>query len=216
MYMKRRYSELVVAIRDAVRLKAQEIPKFKESGNGAIRILAYPCSAKADYWLGGVGDFNSHDIPDYEHTFAISPGGSRVINGIWDGVKQAVDCYAYSALKIAHCSRVQDKGLGLLSGVNMNDPNLVEENGFSSHRGALCVEVEQSSFYRSVCGAILPTEPKNFCSLYVCVSGADSNDDLRCAFAAVDVIKKFFDDENKGFLCHAPSLPKDMLSEELG
>lgn len=216
MYMKRKFSELVNAIRDTVRLKAQEIPKFKESGNGAIRILAYPCSAKADYWFGGDG-FKKNDIADYERTYAISPGGSRVIKGIWDGVEQVVDCYAYSALKIAHCSRVQDKGRGLLSGIELDDPTLVEENGFSSHRGALCVEIDQGfDFYRSMSGEILPTTVEKFCSLYVCVSGADSNDDLRCAFAAVDVIKKFFNEENKGFIFNTPSLPKDLLSEELG
>lgn len=183
--MKNAYSELVKQIRDAVRKKAQEISKFQE-GNGAIRILAFPECEAADTWLGGMGDFSKrpYDIPDYETTFAITSGGSRAITGVWDGVKQRVDCYAFSALKIAHCSLAQDLGHGLLSGLDLDDPYLTEDNGYGPYYGALCVEVSHHG--------------KPFCFVYVCVSGADSSDDLRCAFEAVEVIKSFFTDELAG------------------
>lgn len=189
------YSELVKQIREVVRKKAQEIPKFREEGNGAIRILAYPECEEADTWLGGLGNFSKHpyDIPDYEVTFAITSGGSRVITGIWGGVKQKVDCYAFSALKIAHCSLAQDLGYNLLSGLDLGDPHLTEDNGYGPYYGALCVEVSKHQ--------------ERFCGIYVCVSGADSKDDLKCAFKAVEVINNFFADEPEEFELKTPERP---------
>ena len=187
-------------IRDVVRDKAQEIPKFREgSGGGAIRILAYPACREADDWFGGLGDFSKtpYDIPDYEVTFAIKTGGSRVTTGVWDGVEQRVDCYGYSALKIAHCSLAQDLGVGLLSGLNLHKPHLTEDNGYGPYLGALCVEVNWTNGDNII---------KPFCGIYVCVSGADSADDLRCAIAAIEVIKEFFTDKD-GFTINAPGFP---------
>ena len=193
--MKNTYLELMKQIREVVRKKAQEIPKFRDEGNGAIRILIYPECKEADIWLGGLGNFDEYpyDIPDYEATFAITSGGSRVITGIWDGVKQKVDCYAFSALKIAHCSLAQDLGHGLLSGLDLGDPYLTEDNGYGPYYGALCVEVSHHG--------------KPFCFVYVCVSGADSKDDLRCAFEAVEVIKRFFADESMTYELKTPEYP---------
>lgn len=186
--MKKAYLELVKQIRDAVRKKAQAIPIFRDSGNGCIRILAYPCCEAADSWLGGLSNFESEtpDIVDYEHTFTITPKGSRVITVTEDGVRQKVDTYAYSAMKIAHCSYSQDEKGCLLSGV-IKGPYLNESNGYGPHLGALCVEITQSSHR--------PGEPCNFCGIYVCVSGASSKEDLECTFAAVRVIRDFFADE---------------------
>ena len=196
----RPYSELVVSIRDAVRKKAQDVPKFKNEGNGAIRILAYPYCEKADKWFGGLSVFGSiyeplvgryipvgyTDIVDYEYTFGITPGGSRVMTGIWGGVEQKVDCYAYSALKIADCSRSQDEGRGLMSGLVTDDEYRREDNGYGPHPGALCFEVtlEQPS--------LSGPRTTDFCLLYVCVSGAESHEDLECTKASIEVIESFF------------------------
>lgn len=216
MYLYHRYLELVKKIRDAVRERAQEIPKFRTSGNGAIRILAYPCRSDADVWLGGLSDFSrdergigKDDIVDYEHTFAITPGGSRVITGVWDGVEQKVDCYAYSALKIAHCSLVQDKGAGLISGLDLGDPYLTEDNGYGPHFGAICAEVKLFSVNYDGRGEVDGFSEIDFCGIYVCVSGADSKDDLKCAAAAIDVIREFFEREGGQFRVKAPELPSE-------
>ena len=186
------YLELVTQIRDAVRKKAQEVPVFKETGNGAIRILAYPLCQEADEWLGGLSDFSDPeepDIVDYEHTFAISAGGSRVIEAFWSPNKERVDCYAVSAMKIAHCSHAQDIGAGLVSGIDLGDPYLTEDKGYGPYKGAVCVEVwklnqlaepQEISLYERYCG------------IYVCVSGADSGDDLECAKAGIEAICEFF------------------------
>lgn len=199
-----KYSKLQIRIRNAVRQKAKDVPKFAEEGNGAIRILAYPLCETADNWFGGLGNFRKKipDIPDYEVTFAITSGGSRVIRGVWDGREQKCDCYAYSAMKIAHCSRAQDVGVGLVSGLKLNDPDLTYDNGYGAHLGALCAEVSVTSFGKT----------KDFCGIYVCVSGADSKDDLECAFAALDVIKNFFSyasSSNMKFSVKVPEFPKD-------
>ena len=65
----------------------------------------------------------------------------------------------------------------------LNDPDLTDDNGYGAHRGALCVEVG----VRDICGRL-----SEFCGIYVCVSGADSEDDLECAFTAVPKIEEFF------------------------
>lgn len=186
------YLELVTQIRDAVRKKAQEVPVFKKTGNGAIRILAYPLCKEADEWLGGLSDFSdpeNPDIVDYEHTFAISAGGSRVITGVYDGVEQTVDCYAFSALKVAHCSRAQDLGAGLVSGLDLNNPYLTEDNGYGPYKGALCVEVwKRNQTFEATEVAL----HERYFGIYVCVSGADSEDDLKCAKVGVEAICEFF------------------------
>ncbi|MBQ3296887.1 hypothetical protein IJH01_02035 [Candidatus Saccharibacteria bacterium] len=222
--MKNAYLSLIKEIRDAVREKAQEIPKFKESGNGAIRILAYPLCREADEWLGGLSAFGSNpadknDIVDYEYTFAITPGGRRVITGKWDDDTelQTVDCYAYSALKIAHCSRVQDEGAGLSSGIDLKIPHLTEDYGYADHPGAVCMEI-----YRRKADPLMDTtEPdgnlEQFCLIYVCVSGADSLDDEKCALSSVRTVCNFFADETyKHFVVKAPSVSGEVVKSEPG
>lgn len=205
--MDKKYLQLVRDIRDAVREKAQEIPKFRDDGNGCVRVLFYPCCKEADDDFGGLSDFRFHDIADYEFTFAITPGGSRVISydtSNSDGRK--VDCYAFSALKIAHCSAAQDMDEGLLSGI-IKDPNLTEECGYGPYAGALCVEVERINTAQDTDGFFSYTSEKKYCNIYVSVSGADSLSDLRCAFAAIDVIVDFFASTTDSFMYHYPSFP---------
>ena len=217
--MEKSYLELVRSIRDVVRKKAQEIPVFKESGNGAIRILAYPLCKEADDWLGGLSEFRpSHqsfdsflakgwddrpdDIVDYEHTFAITSGGSRVItyNSSEDGGREVkCDCYAFSAMKIAHCSRAQDLGLYLSSGMDLDDPDCVEENGYGPYKGAMCAEVNTIIETNSADEKNPETKLLPFCGIYVCVSGADEKSDELCAFRGIEAIEEFFYHERSAF-----------------
>ncbi len=200
--MKKSHLELVKKIRDAIRERAQVIPCFRKHRNGAVRILFYPSSEEADEWLGGLSNISVNDIADYEYTFSITPDGRRVKTDTWDGVEQKVDCYAFSALKIAHCSLAQDKQIGLLSGLDLGEANLTEDNGYGPYLGALCVEV------RRWCDSTeWGPEPKikltDFCGIYVCVSGAASREDLECAVVAIDVIERFFKSEGE-FVCVGP------------
>ncbi len=188
----RGFTNLAQTIRDTVRTKANDIPAFRRSGNGAVRILIYPLCAEADEGLGGLSDFSGSvpDIADYEFVFAISPGGSRVIDVVEHGREATVDCYGYSALKIADCSLAQDLGVGLASGLDFDRADRTEEYGYAAHRGALCVVVKKAR-YETVNGEP-SVEYDDFCGIYVCVSGAKSDEDYACALEAIPVIKDFF------------------------
>ena len=195
--MNNTFNSLEEKILETVRRKAQEIPIFRESGNGAIRILAYPLCPGANQWLGGKGkiklDENGMpiliDVPDYETTYCITPSGSRIIQSEWDGITHLVDCYSYSAMKIAHCARADRLGIGLKSGLELWDSYLIdEESGYGPYAGAICVKVIEE--YDK-----MKLEPKPFCLIYVCVSGADSKDDEKCSMAAIPIIKDFFKTE---------------------
>lgn len=176
-----------------MRAKAQEIPKFRIERNGAIRILAYPLCKEADDWLGGLSNFSAGkpDIVDYEHTFAITPSGSRVIENVENGIKKRVDCYAYSAMKIAHCSLAQDMQVGLTSGLRLGASSLTEEYGYAPYRGALCIEVRKGSGLSRSDGSRFRRNA-DYCMIYICVSGAEQKEDQSCAEVAIPVVEKFF------------------------
>lgn len=169
------YGYLLKSIRDTVRKKAQEIPDFK---NGCIRVTFRPCCAEADEWLGGISDWEQQDVTEYEHVFTITPRGSHTIvvnNGLGP---EKVNCYSYSALKVAHCSLARKRIGVLISGVDLNDHDLTEDNGWANEYGAICIEVSKNNC--------------DYCRIYVSVSGADSFDDLRCAEAAIEAVNGYF------------------------
>ena len=177
-----------------------DVPTFRTSKNGAIRILIYPCTSSADYWLGGLSDIRvvddsdaqsrHNDIADYEWTFPVVKGRSRVI--LADG--KFLDGYAYSAAKIADCSAAQDMGVGLQSGLDFGSDDtryeLTPEYGFAHYRGAICVEVKRDG--------------EDYCGIYVCVSGATEKEDEKIAMKAIPVIKKFFEAEDEDFTFNTP------------
>lgn len=213
--MKKEFRELQKQIRDAVRKAAQGIERFRETGNGAIRITAYPRCEEADEWFGGLGEFRPmhqsvdtavlaggdnrpDDIPDYEVVFPIVSGGSPVINYDGeDGKKHKRNCYAFSAMKIAHCSLAQHMRVGLSSGADLSDPDAVEENGYGPYKGALCAMVNTIIDNDSADENSTKTLP--FCGIYVCVSGALSWQDKECATAGIRAIEEFFRDERSTF-----------------
>ncbi len=208
--MRKPYICLTGKILVAIRKKALEIPVFKETKNGAIRILTRPLCNEANDWIEGTSIFTDRltDIVDLEKTYNILPGGSHIITGVYDGVEQNVDCYAYSALKIAHCSLMVDKGIGLESGLGLPLDNLylTEDNGYAAHYGAICVEINRPAEYKFASG--YDKDHLGFLRIFVCVSGAKSEEDRDCAFAAIDVIRQFFRDEEEignSFVIKAPS-----------
>ncbi len=193
MFDSLNFKELIFKIVTNVRDEAKKVPKFRDSGNGAIRICAWTNDPEMDKALGGLGVFGNRvnlendddcgdnlvDCPDYEWTFAITPGGSRVIKGAWDGVEQTVDCYAFSALKVAHCSRAQEEGAGLRSGLVLKDAEyLTPDNGYGPYPGAIAFE-------------LMDKTGKKCLLLYVCVSGADSADDEKCAAVSIPLVEDF-------------------------
>ena len=197
--MKKTYKELVIMIRDAIREKAMSVPDFRNTGNGAIRITTCPYCADADEWLGGFGNFKflngkfiSADIVDYEHCFSITPGGSRTIT-TKDKSKEKVDCYAFSAMKVAHCSLAQEElNRDVSISGSYTGPQIDEEHGYAPYAGAICISVK--TVYSS------DKTEEDYCDIYISVSGADSEvDDVDCAFAAAGVIRDFFREETHPF-----------------
>ena len=190
MYMA--YSDLLKNIRDAARTKAEEIPKFQ--GRGCIRVTAVPCKKAADIWLGGLSDFDHSDRTEYEHVFSIVPGGTHT--AIFNG--ERINTYVYSALKVAQCSLARKQGAGLCSGSmlpGVDNSDLTEENGWSTCYGALCVEIKDSL-------------GEDFARIYISVSGADEEDDLKCAFAGGQAISKYmFLEVGDRFETKMPMLP---------
>lgn len=186
------YGYLLKSIRDAVRKEAQKIPKFRDEGNGCIRVTFCPCCPDADEWLGGLSEWtqayggawlsNKKDIVEYEHVFTITHGGSHTMVGDWGNGPEKVNCYGYSALKVAHCSLARKRGVALKSGVDLGDKDLTEDNGWSAHYGAICLEIKKKH----------DKEWRDYCRIYVCVSGADQLEDLQCAKAAIGEVKKYF------------------------
>ena len=102
-----------------------------------------PLSQLAEAWLGGglsdFGEFpdtNVHDVCEREYIYKLNPEGSHTIQFICeDGHTEPVNCYGYSALKVAYASwkRQFDKW------VQDNDiPETLEAQEFSKKTSVLC------------------------------------------------------------------------------
>lgn len=162
------YQELIRVIVDSVREKAATIPPFAQSHNGCIRIGLMPLNRWAEDWLCG-GLSSEQDTCLREFVYPIFPGGSHTIQ--WsspqDGHVEPVNCYAYSALKVAGLMWRRQHGLD-----NPTLPEqlqyLTEDNGWSQNKGAL--------------DSLVRVDREDFLWLYICVSGATSDEDRRCAF----------------------------------
>ncbi len=199
-----KYQEMLQRIVNATRSRAQTVPKFRDSGNGCIRITIAPLSDLAESWLGGgLSDFSEgfsglkfNDVCEREWVFPIRPGGSHTI--LWtdpnDGHTEHINCYAFSAMKIAFMSwwrrRAQANDLKkfrklvrkLAEGDIPHDlKHFTAENGWAANLGVTCTTVK--------------LDHKDFIRLYVCVSGADEEDDEACALAGMMTVEEFFSTE---------------------
>ena len=214
--MTKTFNSLEQKILEAVRAKAQEIPIFKETGNGAIRILAYPFCPGANQWLGGKGEIQLDengmpiliDVPDYETTYCITPSGNRTAHKELEGIMHLVNCYAYSAMKIAHCARADHLNIGLKSGLKLHDIWMIEteeeNDGYAPYAGAICVKVIEE-----YTDPTIKLKSRLFCYIYVSVSGADPKDDEKCSMAAIPVIKDFFEKEGSEPVRYTFITPED-------
>ena len=203
------YSALTKSIKDAVRKEAKGIstfvrdPKIDGEGitQGCIRITFCPLDSKAYKDAGGVGQFDLDEIPDVEDAYPIFPGAERDAKYLNDdGTIKVVSTYAMTAMKIARLSRIQEfipdclrsgftDNAEVLAVTGKDLGDLCPENGFAIWRGAICCMIEY------------PTEkprekPDLYGMIYVSVSGAEPDEDFRCAVASVDAIMQFFADED--------------------
>ncbi len=177
-------NEVINQIVDQGRLVKDNVPVFKESGNGCILIVARPLCREADIWLGNLSRYDADgkpiDINEYVFARTIAPGGSHTIQ--WhspgDGHIEPVNCFAYAMMKVAYLARLVKKGITNEEDTEANNTKFFcEDNGYSRHKGAVCTTVH------------LDGEP--LMRLYICFSGASSEEDLQCAEAVTVSTRKY-------------------------
>lgn len=189
--------DLIWRIVEGTRRAARAIPELRNSKNGCLRITIVPLSQLAEAWLGGglsdFGEFpdtNVHDVCEREYIYKLNPEGSHTIQFICeDGHTEPVNCYDYSALKVAYASwkRQFDKW------VQDNDiPETLEAQEFSK-KLQYCVAENGYSADGGVVYTTVSLDGEDFMRLYVTVSGAQSGaDDERCAFAGMLDAQSYF------------------------
>lgn len=167
------FKELQIVIRDAVREKVRSITDQKD---GTILLLFRPLCEEEDEWYGGLSTFGeTNDIAEYEVSYVLMPGGSHTITfNNEDGTYDRVNTFGYAELKIADCSFAVRNKIGLESGLDFDDKDRIEENGYAPRQGAVCYVDEK-------------------CRIYVAVSGLKQEEDRECALAGKQAISEFMD-----------------------
>ena len=178
-----RYQDLILAVRDAARVEADTIPTFRDKKNGCIRIVMVPLTPQADQWLGGMSTFGEdrNDICERDFSFKIHPEGSHTAKFPCDlpGVEEPVNCYGYTALKVASASLWRQKSKDESFMAEMRQFGFLKEsNGYALCDGVYIatVKINQVDFMR----------------MYVAVSGATAKEDLQPALAGTTAIAGFF------------------------
>lgn len=180
------FPTLCKRILGAVRYTANTVPVFVCSRNGCIRITAVPHCQDASRWLSPKGS-TSH-MPIVEYVYPIFDDGSMVIN---PGTEDQTSCFGFSALKTAHCLEVKNPaalGATILSGTD-NDPQMDKlytyDAGYAKRQGAVSMRIVYWPDGASLEAMQL------FADIIVCVSGADQQDDLKCAMAAIPAVEHY-------------------------
>ncbi len=192
-----KYQNMIQRIVGATRSAADVVPELRDNKNGCIRITLVPLSQLAEAWLGGgLSDFgfypevNTRDVCEREFIYKIHPEGKHTIQFICeDGHTEPVNCYGYSALKVAYASwkrqfdaEVAQKNLpeDLISHeFQQRTQFFVAENGYSMDRGVIY--------------ATVTLDDEDFLRMYVTVSGAQKGeDDEQCALAGMIAANDYF------------------------
>lgn len=192
-----KYQHLIWAIVHETRRAARVIPELRDNKNGCIRITMVPLSSLAEAWLGGgLSETDEHcdthlpDACEREFVYKIHPEGSHTVQYVCeDGHTEPVNCYGYSALKVAYASwrRRFDRW------VEKNEipedladhefrkqtQHFVAENGYSLDKGVVYTTIS--------------LDDVGFIRLYVTVSGAQEGvDDERCALVGLLAAQNYF------------------------
>ena len=187
-----------------VRMKAIKLPRFRETRQGCIRVSVCPKCEEADNWLGGTSDRLGGDFMTYEYTVPIISGGSYVAEFKENGKIVKVDTYSVTAMKIADCSRAQSLNVGLFSGLPYDGRQDYDtENGYAEWLGAVCFRVRKRDEWDD-------DKLSDFCDIYVCVSGAEQEEDLQCAMCVAPEVSGFFYAESNRFVVEVPEMPDNI------
>ena len=168
-------------IRDVTRTKTQTIPCFKNKGQGCIKVVMRPLVWETDVWLGhglscAYGQDSVLDTVDREWTFTVQPRGSHDMS--WespdDGHIELVNCSGYASLKIAYRDFMDRHDMSQARDLTQ----FCEENGWSMHRGAVL--------------STIGFKDKPILKVFVCVSGAKSDEDEQCALEGLSIANAMF------------------------
>ncbi len=191
-----KYQDLVHYIVNRTRQAAFAVPELRDCKNGCIRITMVPLSTLAEAWLGdGLSDFGTFpvsgvkDVCEREFIYKINPEGSHTIQFVCkDGSKVSVNCYGYSALKVAYASwkrnfdewAVKNNIPEALEATELREKlqYMIPDNGYAIDGGVIFTTIKLDGV--------------DFMRVYVTVSGAQSgNDDQHCSIAGVLGLKEY-------------------------
>lgn len=179
-----KYQNLVTRIVEETRKKAHTYREVRKNKNGCIRITLVPLSGLADEWLGGMGSFafDAHDVCERELVFKLDPKGSHTMNYVCENGREVpVNCYGYSALKVAFASFMRKQGWIATS---LPNSDYVEANGWSQDEGSVY--------------ATITLNGGDFLRIYVTVSGFQSGrDDRDCALVGMKATNDFLLEVNE-------------------
>ena len=192
-----KYQDLIWRIVEGTRRAARVIPEFRNNTNGCIRITIVPLSELADTWLGGgLSDFgvyrevNARDVCEREFVYKLFPEGSHTMQfQCEDGHVEPVNCYGYSALKVAYASwkRRFDEWVQ-----QNNIPEEIEAHEFQKQTEYFVAE-NGYSLDKGVIYTTVKLDGEDFLRLYVTVSGAQLGEtDLQCAAAGLLAAQNYF------------------------
>lgn len=167
-------SDLLDLAIDGVRHAACQVPEFRNTGNGCIRITMTPLHPAAAVWMGQRPTI--YDARTQEWVSKIRPGGSYVID--WkdpeDGHTEPVNCFGYSAIKTAWAMYKLEHPEDNPCPRDLQDL-FCEENGWSTHEGSV--------------GTIIRLNGERFVELYICTSGAKSEEDLKFSIVGMKTVR---------------------------
>ena len=173
-----RINQLSDRILEAVRAKAKECTTLH--CNAVVRVAVVALSNGA-YWA-------LEQDPDKSYEVAMPLSSNVRFDS--EQIHGDLNCYGFSALKLALCMHNELKGYGSTSfeTENENEDFLTADNGYGHYKGCVCWTI-----YHRVPGVSNSSEP--WAKVFVCVCGGHQDEDELCALAAEKAIKKDVSDE---------------------
>lgn len=163
--------QFIKLVQDLKKAVQAEVAKIADFNHGAIQFLFVPNCEKADRMMFGIGQdcerkFIFPARPGYGHTRPAGYRGNR---------EKECDCSGYAALKIQGAAFAYKNKLGNLS-QDMSSTYLTW--GRENDPGAIVY-------------GVFDDKSKPYMRVYVGVSGADSDEDQKCAAAARPIVVRF-------------------------
>lgn len=192
---------LLQRIKIGARKRASTFEEFKENRNGCIRITVVPLSLLAEYWLGGgLSSFSEQpgspdDVCEREFTYKLFPEGTHTMEFVCkDGHVEPVNCYGFSALKVAFVSwkrmfefHMEQKKYSKNMRKTLfkqETEYFTPENGYTLDKGCVYTTIKLGG--------------EDFMRLYVTVSGAQAGAvDEICASEGMRAGQEFLEDINE-------------------